>query len=253
MIVYRLVTEQEHFLDVAHLEKFVWNMDALDVISPHILRVIWHTGGCVVGAYDGDKLVGCAIAFAMKGEPRLWSHLAAVHPDYQRQGIGFNLKQQQRTWALANGYTHMSWTFDPLMAANAHFNFHQLGATSHTYHVNFYGEMNDALNAGVPSDRLETLWTLADASPPVIEIPQDAPFLLISGDNKPETVSELAENWHFVEIPVDFLNLRQTNLASAIEWKIAVRNALCPAFEQGYQVVDFMRRDGRNWYVLRKG
>jgi predicted GNAT superfamily acetyltransferase len=252
VVDYRLVTEQEHFLHVANLEKLVWDADDLDVMSPHILRVIWHTGGCVVGAYDGDVLVGCAIAFAMKGQPRLWSHIAAVHPDYQRQGIGYNLKQQQRIWALANGYTHMSWTFDPLMAANAHFNFHQLGATSHIYHINFYGEMTDALNIGVPSDRLEALWALEDMDKPVSEIPKDAPFLLTAKYNKPVIVSELSENWHFVEIPVNFFNLRNENLPLAIEWKLIVRNVLCPAFEQGYHVVDFVRSPGRNWYVLKR-
>src|SRR5262245_57168782 len=147
MITYRLVTEQKDFIQVAHLEQIIWDMEPLDVVSPHFLQVISHAGGCVIGAFDGDKMVGCCFALAMRNEPRLWSHIAAVLPEYQRQGIGYQLKQEQRTWALENGYQYMSWTFDPMMAANAHFNFHLLGAKSHTYHVNFYGDMADALNS----------------------------------------------------------------------------------------------------------
>ena len=251
MITYRLVTEQKDYIQVAHLEQFIWNMEALDVVSPHFLKVISHTGGCVLGAFDGDTIVGCAFALAMRSEPRLWSHIAAVHPDYQRQGIGYQLKQEQRVWALANGYTQMSWTFDPLMAANAHFNFHLLGAKSHTYHINFYGDMSDALNEGLPSDRFEVLWALRTDNPSH-NTPESAPFLLKLIDDQPVTESPLAEDWHLVEIPSYFPLFRQTNKPLALAWKEAVRKVMCAAFEQGYAVVDFVRQNDRNWYVLSR-
>lgn len=252
MITYQLVTEQKHFQQVSNLEKTIWEADDLDVISPHVLRVAWHTGGCIIAAFDGKVIIGIAIAFAMKGEPRLWSHIAAVHPDYQRQGIGYNLKYQQREWALANGYTQMSWTFDPMMAANAHFNFHLLGTISQTYHVNFYGEMQDGLNAGVPSDRFEVVWLLQAETTPTHQTPESASFLLKVDNDRPQVVSELLEEWHFVEIPANFSTLRKTNQSLAIEWKKTLRHIIQPAFEQGYRVVDFVRCDGRNWYALTR-
>jgi predicted GNAT superfamily acetyltransferase len=252
MITYRVVTEQKDFIQVAYLEQFIWNMEALDVVSPHFLKVIAHTGGCVVGAFDGDTMVGCAFALAMRGEPRLWSHIAAVHPDYQRQGIGYKLKQEQRLWALAHGYKFMSWTFDPMMAANAHFNFHMLGVSSRTYHPNFYGDMQDALNIGLPSDRFEVLWDLQAPEAISHNTPESAPFLLRMIDDQPVSESPLSADWHYVEIPAYFPLFRETNKPLALAWKLALRDTVCAAFEQRYEVVDFVRQDNRNWYVLRR-
>ena len=252
MITYRLLTEQADFIRVAQLEQTVWGTTDIDAISWTIMTVITHTGGAVHGAFDGDKLVGGSLATPMKNEPRLWSHIAAVHPDYQRQGIGYTIKQVQREWAMTNDYECMSWTFDPLQSANAHFNFHLLGVTSNTYHVNFYGEMQDNLNRGVPSDRFEVIWPFAKQDAKTSTPPDSAPFLLTCEDNQPVVVDEAVDDWYFVEIPRDYARIREEDKALAIKWKIAVRNIMQLTFAQGYQVADFMRRDERNWYVLRK-
>ena len=62
----------------------------------------------------------------------------------------------------------MAWTFDPLQAGNANFNFNRLGTTARIYSVNHYGDMQDGINAGMASDRLEAQWQLD--SPHVIAL-----------------------------------------------------------------------------------
>ena len=66
------------------------------------------------------------------GKPMLWSHMAGVLPEF-RGGLGFRLKLAQRERALAQGYDLIEWTFDPLQAMNAHFNFAKLGGVVEEY------------------------------------------------------------------------------------------------------------------------
>jgi len=56
----------------------------------------------------------------------------------------------------------IEWTFDPLQAMNAHFNFAKLGGVAEEYAVNFYGESTSALHRGTPTDRLVLSWRIAE-------------------------------------------------------------------------------------------
>lgn len=251
-IEYRVCTENHEFEQVTDMEILVWGMGERDVISPHTLHVLTHAGGNVMGAFDAERLIGCTIAFAMREPKRLWSHIAAVHPDYQGQNIGYTLKQKQREWALANGLERMSWTFDPAMRRNAHFNFHLLHVQSNTYHVNFYGEMKDSINQGIASDRMETLWFLrrqVEYHPP-----DEAIFLLKVDENQhPQVLGSASEQWHFVEIPYDFPAMKADKVL-AQSWREAMRAVLIPAYKNGYWAVDFVSKhdEGRCWYVLKR-
>lgn len=233
-IEYRNCTNAEYDA-VGELERLVWGMSEVQSISSDVLNVLGHTGGGVLGAFDGERLVAFTIAFATREPERLWSHIAAVHPDYQSQGIGYELKHKQREWAMAQGYKRMSWTFDPLQRRNAYFNFHLLGAECQIYHENFYGEMSDGINAGLPSDRFEVLWHFENK--PRLIPPKEASFLL-DASLKPV---EPSEDWHFVEIPYEISTLKAENMARAKEWQLALRSIMQGVFAKGYKVVDFMR------------
>ena len=93
------------------------------------------------------------------------SHITGVLPDHQSHGLGRVLKQHQREWALARDVGHITWTFDPLVARNAHFNLRVLGTRVTEYLVNHYGPMDDGVNRGDETDRIMVSWALA--APPV--------------------------------------------------------------------------------------
>src|SRR5205814_693568 len=78
----------------------------------------------------------------------------------QGRSLGFALKQLQRSWALERDARTIVWTADPLVRGNAYFNLVKLGASFVDYHENFYGVMQDGLNAG-ESDRVVLRWDLA--------------------------------------------------------------------------------------------
>ncbi|MFN8560597.1 MAG: GNAT family N-acetyltransferase [Anaerolineae bacterium] len=165
MIQCRPLQDIDEFEAAYNLEIAVWGIDPSDAVPVNLLRALQHGGSSLLGAYDGARMVGVALAFPARVGERwvLWSHLTGIDRAYQGQGVGFALKLYQRQWALDNGYDEIRWTFDPLQRGNAHFNLRRLGATAERYYVNFYGVMIDEINhANVPSDRVEAVWRLRD-------------------------------------------------------------------------------------------
>jgi predicted GNAT superfamily acetyltransferase len=143
------------------LQQRVWGCAAVEVVPAHLLQAHLHHGALLLGAWQEDQLVGCCYAFpGPRGQDYLYSHLAAVIPELQGQGLGRQLKLAQAEWAQERGYRRIVWTFDPLQAGNARLNLTRLGATCQRYRVNYYGELDDELNRGLATDRLEVDWWL---------------------------------------------------------------------------------------------
>ena len=156
------LTELEHFERCVDLQIEVWGYSDGDVIPRRVFVVAQRIGGQVIGAFDGDTLVGFAMALPgyRDGMPYLHSHMLAVLPHYRNAGIGRRLKVAQRDEAIARGFDLMEWTFDPLEIRNAHLNIHRLGAVVRRYQRDFYGPSSSPLQGGLPTDRLYAEWWL---------------------------------------------------------------------------------------------
>ncbi|MDQ6833249.1 MAG: hypothetical protein M3008_07610 [Chloroflexota bacterium] len=241
----------------------VWAGSEREIVPYDILRAIVHAGGTVVGAWDGGQMVGMALSFVAFGAegPYHHSHLLGVLSAYRRWGVGWRLKMAQRTFVLAQGLRLMTWTFDPLESANAHLNFAKLGVISRTYLPDFYGAMPEALNAGMPSDRLLVEWRLdaphvlgrlatatssATFGPLVSAESLDAPYLLcMADDGSPLTPSSLrgkeaeALERLRIEIPAHIQALKATDPARALAWRLATRAAFTDALARGYLITDY--------------
>jgi predicted GNAT superfamily acetyltransferase len=142
------------------LEQRTWGEGI--VVPSAIFVVAHHTGGQILVAFDGPKLVGFTMALAglRPGLAFLHSHMTAVLPEYQNRGIARRLKLLQREDALARGIKLVEWTFDPLELKNAHFNLVRLGAVIRRYVPDCYGLTSSPLHAGIPTDRLVAEWWL---------------------------------------------------------------------------------------------
>jgi len=263
-VTMRVLQTMEEFAIVVELQQKIWGMAKQDTVTPYIMNAMSHNGGSIIAAEIDGQMVGFCLGFAGKRDASvlLWSHMAGVLPEYQGRSIGFLLKQEQRTWALENGYDTISWTFDPLQRGNANFNLKHLGAIANTYHVNLYGEMTDAINAGLASDRLEATWHLHDehvatlaegVSPsPNEETFPDEAFLVRASDDIIAQPTSLTSDTYCIEIPYHISELKKHDKPQAIQWQLTVRQAMLAAFEQGYAARDFIVGDGRCWYVLKK-
>jgi predicted GNAT superfamily acetyltransferase len=205
-------------------------------LTAEVMRAIEHAGGYVVGAYAGNVLVGASAGFlGLDGDrPVLHSHISGV--DDPGRGVGLAIKLHQRAWALARGIEAITWTVDPLVRRNAWFNLAKLGATGVEYLVDFYGPMRDGVNGGETSDRLLMRWDLtASRSGPVDST--DAAVLLEERDGRPVAVAHPTDGRAvLVTLPADIEALRVTSATDARSWRLAVREALVPAFAYGYRV-----------------
>ena len=209
-----------------------WGMDTGTEITPNLLQAMVHSGSYLSGAFIDNKIVGAAFAFpATNGGLHLHSHMTAVLPEFRDKGVGYALKIDQWNWAKKTNYSHLSWTFDPLVRRNAKLNIAKLGVDISAYHPNFYGEMPDALNAGDESDRLMVYWrTDIDAS--------KARELITN----PEPVDVL------IEIPEDIVAIRSKNQSESMKWRRQVREQFMAAFEKNGKVIGF---SANNEYVVR--
>jgi len=144
------------------LQKEVWNFTDIELVPLRLFVVADKIGGQVIGAFDGNRLVGFAFSIpgARGGHSYLHSHMLAVRETYRNTGLGRRLKLFQRDDAIHRGFDLIEWTFDPLEIKNAYLNIEKLGAIARRYNVNQYGITSSPLQGGLPTDRLIAEWWL---------------------------------------------------------------------------------------------
>ena len=209
-----------------------WSLDAGTEITPNLLQAMTHSGSYLSGAFIDDNIVGAAFAFPATNDGlHLHSHMTAVLPKFRDKGVGYALKLDQWNWAKKQKYSHLSWTFDPLVRRNAKLNIVKLGVDISAYYPNFYGDMPDALNAGDESDRLMVSWSTN----------KDAP-------NARELITKPEPSDILIEIPEDIVAIRSKNQSESMKWRRQVREQFLQAFNQGGQIIGFSTNSE---YVVR--
>lgn len=154
---------------VVELQETFWGHDIESVIPAHMLFSLANYGGHVLVAFDGVKPVGMLVGFLgtnieetrrpAMANLQIVSKRMVVLPEYRNQGIAYRLKLAQRDFALKQGVRLVVWTYDPLMAPNAHLNIRKLGGISHAYLEDYYGTGDEGGLATLgSSDRLQVEW-----------------------------------------------------------------------------------------------
>ena len=156
------LTGMDQFDRCVDLQNAVWAYDISAMMTQKVFLLASNIGGQVLGAFDGETLVGYAMSLpgVRNGHAYLHSHHLAVLPNWQNAGVGRRLKLAQRDEALSRGIELMEWTFDPLEIKNSHLNFARLGAISRRYRRNLYGDSASPLHGGLPTDRIYAEWWL---------------------------------------------------------------------------------------------
>src|SRR2546428_14010776 len=113
------------FAACIEIERAVWGSADVDTVPLPLFVVAAETGGQVLGAFAGDRMIGFTLAIAsLRGrKPFLHSHMTAVMRPYRNQGAGRQLKLFQREGALGGGLDLIEWAFDPPGIRDAHFTF----------------------------------------------------------------------------------------------------------------------------------
>lgn len=276
----RLLETPEDMTAVEELQRQVWPGDETEIVPAHLLITAAHNGGLVLGAFEGDELVGFVFGFpGLESlpdgpQPKHCSHMLGVLESHRDSGLGFALKRAQWQMVRHQGLDRVTWTYDPLLSRNAQLNIAKLGAVCNTYFRSQYGDMRDGLNAGLPSDRFQVDWwirtrrverRLSKRSRGTLGLSQfqkAGTQLLYSPATRadrfpqpPESFSPPNDRLALAEIPPDFLALKSADLSLARDWRFFSREVFETCFAAGYLVTDFIfdRASGRSLYVLADG
>jgi predicted GNAT superfamily acetyltransferase len=103
---------------------------------------------------------------------------------------------------------------------NAHFNLIKLGARVLGYHQNFYGELDDGINAGEQSDRVLVRWDVAGVAEPLSN-----------------SFIDPQQNSIVIETPADIEQLRKTDRVQSDAWRSRQREAFQSARRAGLRVI----------------
>ena len=241
----RLVRSHEEYAACEAMSRDVWGAAERNVVPRELLLTMQLNGGLVHGAFRPDgQLVGFCFAFLgrREGQLRLCSHQLGVLPEFRGAGIGVALKQAQRADAIRLGYELVTWTFDPLEARNAYINLHRLGCIARLYDRNHYGEMEDELNRGLPSDRLEAEWWLRRNKPAII-LNDPVVLLRVGTDGSPvrDDPPVSGRQPALIGVPSDFQAIKRKSLELATRWRMESRAAFELALGAGLVAVDFQR------------
>ena len=276
----RLKTVPE-FDSVVELQRIYWQ-DGDDALVPsHMLFSISNHGGHVIGAFDGDRLVGVVLGFIgtdidyehPDARPAMANLLVlskrmVILPEYRGHNLGFRLKMAQRDVALKQAIRLVTWTFDPLLAVNAHLNIRKLGGIVQQYKIDYYGPTH---HKNLQADRLIVEWWVThrrvkerakgstnnltlqqyfDVSTPVVNRAD------ISGDLiRPRAMTDVPDStFALIEIPSNFrkIELSEPNLVQ--DWRDHIREVFTKMMLGGYIVTDFVRGEfegqDRTFYLL---
>jgi chorismate synthase len=273
-IVIRDLGSFDDLCQVKAVEKEVWGMADDDSLPMTLAIACKEAGSILVGAFDGDKMVGFAFGIFGRehGQTTIHSHMLAVLERYRQHDLGLKLKHAQRERALGLGIREMTWTYDPLQSRNAHFNFSKLGIVSDTYKVDFYGPETSSVLHRNGTDRLWVRWLLdsrragdriagKDTRAETLDALRHlAPLVSFNGDGRParaDLTESLGRQRVSIEIPGEILDVERSDMGLAREWRAATRWAFMEAIGAGFYVAEFCRsirgQQGPGAYLLERG
>lgn len=236
-IMVRECESLDEFHRCVELQREIWGEAELEVEPATMFVVAAHTGGQVLGAFDGERLVGYTLAVVGLRDrvPYLHSHMTGVHSEYRDRGVGRMLKLFQRTEALGRGIRLIQWTFDPLEVRNAHFNLNRLGAICREYHPNLYGVTTSPLHRRLETDRLLVEWHL------------DSARVVAAIEN---LVKDSVEAPAIIELPAELEDWQREGSSEVGALQARVRGEFTKWFAKGYAAVAFRTAPGKRAYLL---
>jgi len=244
------------------LQHEIWGDE--DAAPASVLQVASHVGGIVAGAFAADgELLGFVFGLPalMDGTVAHWSHVLGVRESARNAGVGRLLKEYQRAELARRGIDRMYWTYDPLVAKNAHLNLNLLGARVVEYVRDMYGTTASPLHNGLATDRLivvcDTGLRPSQRPKPIPRALERCPVLTM--EPRPGDVpASMDEGAHphtlLLEIPADFQLLAAQTIDLAGRWHAATRAHFEWALRNGYTVTGLHRDPvtSRAFYVLER-
>lgn len=249
----RVETLVEYHQCVA-IQEEVWGNAFLERVPATILMVAQKLDGVCAAAFaPGGRVLGFVFGLTGFKDGRLahWSDMLAVRTEARGAHLGERLKHYQRDLVRAVGVETMYWTFDPLVARNAHLNLNRLGARAVEYVPNMYGsDTGSPLHGALATDRLVAAWDLTSPGESPNGVGRSAAHLESSAavlvnptapDGRPELSDFMLDVPHVhIAVPHDFDAEPPERRAL---WRAVTRDAFRNYLGAGYEVTGFRRSD----------
>jgi len=269
----RHVRTHEEFVSCVELQLATWGASFGELVPASVLKITQRLGGVTAGAFaDDGTLIGFVFGITgiENGEIVHWSDMLAVRDDVQSNGVGRRLKEFQRDAVRALGAKRMYWTFDPLVARNAHFNLNRLGVRISEYVPDMYGtNTGSSLHSGLGTDRFIAVWPINEDTAVAesnatertvlraLPASQSIPTLNAMIDEDDGDALRFAASlppYFRVEIPSDIFRVNAESPGQARRWRETTRRAFQWALANGYRVDQFERGDpaGVGAYLLAR-
>lgn len=266
------------------LQKTYWGNDLESVVPAHMLFSIANAGGHVLVAMVDGVMAGVLVGFIgtdieyerpAAANLQMVSKRMVVLPEYRNRGLAYALKVHQRDLTMRQAIRLVTWTFDPLLAANAHLNIRKLGAICPRFKENYYGTSGEGgLAVMGASDRLFVEWWVTnhrvkqriegkrgglglqqylEADVQILNATTPA----TGGTPWPAERSLNADNaMVLLEIPIDYPAILRTDSTLAQAWRLHIREQLGTLLRSDYVITDFVREkyEGRDrvFYLLSR-
>jgi predicted GNAT superfamily acetyltransferase len=261
--VVKPVTEIEDLRRIVRLQRPIWGFSQYYVVPLNVFLVAAAGCGEVLGAYDGEGIVRGFLLSFLKADrpitepsdrlrtvisPYVYMHMLGVCPEAQSRGLGYMLLMTLRERSLQKGLTRISWTYDPLVTANARLYLSKIDGTSvRSFTSNMYGYLRSGSRrkGQEPTDRCEVTWDLMNADN--IAIGDAVNILSIDDDGSPhlEPYDSNARSFA-LHVPEDYVEMMERHCELALQWRFAVREAMLGLFGRGFHITRFVRlRDAR--------
>lgn len=250
-ITIRPITDPAELEACVTIQHDTWGQGFSDIVPTSMLQITAKMGGVVSGAFnEAGKLLGLVYGITGVRNGRLshWSHMLAVRPEVRNSGVGQALKFHQRSLLRDLEVEVMYWTFDPLVARNAHLNLNRLGARVDEYVVDMYGNSDSDLHR-LGTDRFIVRWELDRENEPEPE-PAELPDVVVSrgGERTPYPGAPAVG----LPVPRDIEAIEAADFDDAMAWRTFTRDVFVHYTGRGYGVTGFVPGDHLGHYVLTR-
>ena len=122
-MILRDFTSHEDRAKCVALQELTWGAGFTEKVPAAMILVAQKLGGVTAGAFaDDGAMLGFVFGVTGLKDGALvhWSDMLAVLPQAQGAHLGERLKEYQRDRCRELGIATIYWTYDPLVARNAH-------------------------------------------------------------------------------------------------------------------------------------